>query len=68
VLNYNTHAIRKTLEAGVKSIEYGYLVEEATLKLIAEKHTWSEKLGSASGFAPLRIHLTELLHIDVCVD
>jgi hypothetical protein len=29
--------------------------------------SWSEKLGSASGFAPLRIYLTELLHIDVCV-
>jgi hypothetical protein len=129
----------------MKSIEHGYLVKEATLKMIAEKHSWlgiqsfaeldvgvfvgvntsdevlqkvkaqvwqmkpgewilakqfdpslqtgksefiarvpmpstprchgpdspgpwSEKLGSASGFAPLGIYLTELLHIDVCVD
>ena len=33
-------AIRKSIEAGVKSIEHGYFASDETLKLMAEKGVW----------------------------
>jgi imidazolonepropionase-like amidohydrolase len=37
---YTPNAIRRSIEAGVKCIEHGHLMDEATAKLIAEKGIW----------------------------
>ncbi len=37
---YVPEAIRRAIKAGVKSIEHGQLVDEPTMKLIAEKGVW----------------------------
>jgi imidazolonepropionase-like amidohydrolase len=37
---FTTDAIRQAIEAGVKCIEHGFLMDEATAKLIAEKDVW----------------------------
>lgn len=37
---YVPEAIRRAIQAGVKSIEHGQLIDEPTMKLIAEKDVW----------------------------
>lgn len=37
---YTPRAIRRAIEAGVKCVEHGQLLDEETLKLIAEKGIW----------------------------
>jgi imidazolonepropionase-like amidohydrolase len=37
---YNPTGIRRALEAGVKSIEHGHLIDEPTMKLMAEKQAF----------------------------
>jgi imidazolonepropionase-like amidohydrolase len=37
---YTPKAIRRSIEAGVKCIEHGHLMDEATAKLISEKKIW----------------------------
>jgi imidazolonepropionase-like amidohydrolase len=37
---YTPRAVRQAIEAGVKCIEHGQLLDEATAKLIAEKGVW----------------------------
>jgi imidazolonepropionase-like amidohydrolase len=37
---YTPRSIRQAIEAGVKCIEHGQLIDEATAKLIAEKGVW----------------------------
>lgn len=37
---YVPEAIRRAIRAGVKSIEHGQLIDEPTMKLIAEKGVW----------------------------
>lgn len=37
---YTPRAIRKAIEAGVKCIEHGQMLDEETLKLIKEKDVW----------------------------
>jgi imidazolonepropionase-like amidohydrolase len=37
---FTSDAIRKAVAAGVKCIEHGFLMDEATAKLIAEKDVW----------------------------
>jgi imidazolonepropionase-like amidohydrolase len=37
---FTSDAIRKAIDAGVKSIEHGFLMDEETAKLIAEKGIW----------------------------
>ena len=37
---YTTESIRRAIAAGVKCIEHGHLMDEATAKLIAEKGIW----------------------------
>ncbi len=50
---YTPEAIRRAIEAGVKCIEHGHLMTEASAKLIAEKGVWlstqtfPEELGNA---------------------
>jgi imidazolonepropionase-like amidohydrolase len=37
---YNVEGIRRALEAGVKSIEHGHLIDEPTMKLLADRGAW----------------------------
>ncbi len=37
---YTVRAVRRAIEAGVKSIEHGQLLDEATMKLLAQKGIW----------------------------
>ena len=37
---YTAKAVRRAIEAGVKCIEHGQLLDEETMKLLAEKGTW----------------------------
>jgi imidazolonepropionase-like amidohydrolase len=37
---YNVEGIRRAVEAGVKSIEHGHLIDEPTLKLLADRGVW----------------------------
>jgi len=37
---YTVRAVRRAIEAGVKSIEHGQLLDEATMKLLARKGVW----------------------------
>jgi imidazolonepropionase-like amidohydrolase len=37
---YNVEGIRRALDAGVKSIEHGHLIDEPTMKLVADKGAW----------------------------
>jgi imidazolonepropionase-like amidohydrolase len=37
---YNVEGIRRALDAGVKSIEHGHLIDEPTMKLLAERGAW----------------------------
>jgi imidazolonepropionase-like amidohydrolase len=37
---YTPEAIQRAIAAGVKCIEHGHLMDEATAKLMAEKHIW----------------------------
>ncbi len=37
---YTSRAVRRAIEAGVKCIEHGQLLDEATMKLLAEKGVW----------------------------
>ena len=40
VHSYNPGATRRAIEAGVRCIEHGHLLDEATLKLMAERGIW----------------------------
>ena len=40
VHSYSYKAVRHALEAGVRSIEHGQMIEEGTAKLIKEKDAW----------------------------
>jgi imidazolonepropionase-like amidohydrolase len=37
---YTSRAVRTALEAGVKCIEHGHLIDDATARLMAEKQVW----------------------------
>ena len=37
---YTAHAVTMAIEGGVKCIEHGQLVDEATVQLMAEKQLW----------------------------
>lgn len=37
---YTPRAVKRAVEAGVKSIEHGQMLDEETLKLLAEKNVW----------------------------
>src|SRR5215813_12917381 len=42
VHGYTPRAVRRAIEAGVKVIDHGQLLDEATIKLMAEKGVWLE--------------------------
>jgi imidazolonepropionase-like amidohydrolase len=37
---YTPRAVRRAIDAGVKCIEHGQMLDEATVKLLAKKHIW----------------------------
>ena len=37
---YTVHAVRRAIEAGVKCVEHGQMLDEATLRLMAERGVW----------------------------
>jgi imidazolonepropionase-like amidohydrolase len=51
---YTPRAVRRAVEAGVKCIEHGQLLDEATMKLLAEKGIWLslQALDEAPATAP----------------
>lgn len=50
---YTSAAIRRALNAGVKSIEHGHLADEATIKLIGEHGAWLSTQPFEPGDEPL---------------
>ncbi|WP_126973937.1 metal-dependent hydrolase family protein [Gynurincola endophyticus] len=55
---YTPRAIRRAIEAGVKCIEHGQLLDEETLQLIAEKDIWlslQNLVESTPDMDPLRV-------------
>lgn len=54
---YTPRAIRRAIEAGVKSIEHGQLLDEPTLKLIAKRKIWLSTqmlMADSANMDPLR--------------
>lgn len=51
---YTVRAVRRAIEAGVKSVEHGQLLDEATMKLLARKGIWLslQALDEAPSTAP----------------
>jgi imidazolonepropionase-like amidohydrolase len=49
---YTPRAVRKAIEAGVKCIDHGHLLDDATLKLIGEKGIWLSMQPLDSNTAP----------------
>lgn len=49
---YTPRTVRKAIEAGVKCIDHGHLLDEATLKLIGEKGVWLSMQPLDSTTAP----------------
>lgn len=37
---YNSAGIRRAVQAGIKSIEHGHLIDEATMQLLADNEVW----------------------------
>ena len=54
---YTSRAVRRSLEAGVKVIEHGQLLDEETIKFLAEKDAWLslQALDEAPPTAPQNI-------------
>jgi imidazolonepropionase-like amidohydrolase len=65
---YTPVSIQRAIAAGVKCIEHGHLMDEATAKLMAQKHIWLSTQpflpGMADGFPPgsdQRVKFEEML-------
>ena len=54
---YNVHSVRRAVEAGVKCIEHGQLLDEATIKLLADKGVFLslQALDPAPSWQPANI-------------
>ncbi len=63
---YTTRAVRRAIEAGVKCIEHGQLLDEETVKLLAEKNIWLslQALDPAPPTAPENIRQKKQLVVD----
>lgn len=61
VHSYNTEGVRRSLEAGVLSIEHGNLIDEATMKLLVKKgafmvpQIWSDRLYLKQGLQKAQV-------------
>lgn len=63
---YNARSVRRSIEAGVKSIEHGQLLDEETIKLIADKGVWLslQVLDPAPATAPKNVQEKKKLVVD----
>jgi imidazolonepropionase-like amidohydrolase len=63
---YNVRSVRRSIEAGVKCIEHGQLLDEDTIKLIAEKGVWLslQALDPAPATAPKNVQEKKKLVVD----
>jgi imidazolonepropionase-like amidohydrolase len=54
---YNVRSVRRAVEAGVKCIEHGQLLDEATIKLLADKGVFLslQALDPAPSWQPANI-------------
>jgi len=55
---YTTRAVRRAIEAGVKCVEHGQLLDEETIKLMAEKGIWlsgQNLVANTPDMDPLRL-------------
>jgi imidazolonepropionase-like amidohydrolase len=63
---YTVKAVRRAVDAGVKCIEHGQLLDEATMKLLAEKGVWLslQALDEAPPSAPENVRLKKKQVVD----
>jgi imidazolonepropionase-like amidohydrolase len=63
---YNVRSVRRAIDAGVKCIEHGQLLDEATIKLIADKGLWLslQVLDPAPPAAPENVRLKKQQVVD----
>ncbi len=63
---YTVKAVRRAIDAGVKCIEHGQLLDEATMKLLADKGIWLslQALDEAPPTAPENVRLKKKQVID----
>ncbi len=55
---YTTRAVQRAIQAGVKCVEHGQLLDEATLKLMAKKKIWlslQNLVASTPDMDPMRV-------------
>jgi imidazolonepropionase-like amidohydrolase len=63
---YNARSVRRAVEAGVKCIEHGQLLDEATIKLLADKGIWLslQVLDPAPAAAPVNVRVKKQEVVD----
>jgi imidazolonepropionase-like amidohydrolase len=63
---YNVRSVRRAVEAGVKCIEHGQLLDEATIKLLADKGVWLslQVLDPAPAAAPENVRVKKQQVVD----
>ncbi len=63
---YTPKAVRRAIEAGVKCIEHGQLLDEETMKFVAEKGVWIslQSLDEAPPTAPDNVRAKKKLVVD----
>jgi imidazolonepropionase-like amidohydrolase len=63
---YNVRSVRRAIDAGVKCIEHGQLLDEATIKLLADKGVWLslQVLDPAPAAAPENVRIKKQQVVD----
>jgi len=63
---YNVRSVRRAVDAGVKCIEHGQLLDEATIALLAEKNVWLslQVLDPAPASAPENVRVKKQQVVD----
>ncbi|OYU15538.1 MAG: hydrolase [Alphaproteobacteria bacterium PA4] len=63
---YNVRSVRRAIDAGVKCIEHGQLLDEATIKLLADKGIWLslQVLDPAPAAAPENVRVKKQQVVD----
>lgn len=63
---YNSRGIARALEAGVKSIEHGHLIDEPTMELLARKEAWLSMQPFAVEDNTYPSPVQQAKHIEIC--
>lgn len=63
---YTPKAVRRAVEAGVRCVEHGQLLDEETIKLLAEKGVWLslQALDPAPATAPKDVQIKKMMVVD----